>query len=545
MNGVLLRLALRFHRTGFVACTVIGTLFGILQVGGFSAAAGSTAEERQIFAAQMGPLAAQMSYMLPLPRRIDTLAGFVQWRTFGILPLVFGFWGLFAAAGAMRTDEESGLVEQWLGAGVSRVRYVVARLVAFDIVAAAAIILTCASTGVAATAASEPIAAAGLAAQGTVLLAAVGALYAVFLLVAQFVTTGRSAAGAGAGVLAVLFFLNSFSRTQEAVEPSARISPFWHYDRTRALLPDGPFDVASALALASATVVLAALAGAAFVRRDLGGSVLASTPRPAPAVLAPSANRLLRLPVLPALYEQRLGLVCWLLGVTAGAVCFASLTRTVIDVMVGTPSMRAYLDAMLRGGTNYYQAFIGFGWFGVLELLVAMYVVTQTARWVSEEGDGRLEMMLSAPVHRWRVPVERGLALAIAVLAIGGLGAVAAGLGLLAQDLPLDWAGLLGAALLLLPVGLALGAVGAAMVSSWPRGAVVTVAACGVGGYLIQQFGLLLRWPQWAMRLSVFELYGSPLARGVYWEGLSILLGITAGGFALAMYGMERHEVER
>ena len=545
MNRTLLRLSLRLSRTGFVACAVIGALSGVLQAGGFATAAGGTPAERQIFAAQMEPLAAQMSYLLPLPRRIDTLAGFVQWRSFGLLPLVFGFWTLFAAAGAVRADEERGLVEQWLGAGVSRVRYVVARLVGFVIAASGAISITCVATGAAAAAVGEPIAAVRLALQGTVLLATVAALYALFLLVAQFVTTARSAAGVGGGLLAVLFFLNSFSRTQEAVEPFARISPFWHHDRTRALLPDGSFDLASTLVLAGAAVALAALAGGAFRGRDLGASVLAGRPRPTPPVFMPSANPLLRLPVVPALYEQRLGLTFWLLGVAVGAVFFASLTRTVIDLMVGTPSMRAYLDAMMRGGTNYYQAFVGFGWFGVLQLLLAVYVVTQTARWVSEDADGRLEMVLSAPVHRWWVPVERGLALSVAVLAIGGLGAVAAGLGLVAQDIALDWAALTSAALLLLPLGLALAAVGATLVGCWPRAAVVVVATCGIGGYFIPQFGLLLQWPEWAMRLSVFELYGSPLARGVYWEGLWILLGIAAAGFGLAMFGMERREVGR
>ena len=80
MNGTLLRLSLRLSRTGFVACAVIGALSGVLQAGGFATAAGGTPAERQIFSAQMDPLAAQMIYLLSLPLRLDTLAGLLKCR---------------------------------------------------------------------------------------------------------------------------------------------------------------------------------------------------------------------------------------------------------------------------------------------------------------------------------------------------------------------------------------------------------------------------------------------------------------------------------
>jgi putative exporter of polyketide antibiotics len=61
--------------------------------------------------------------------------------------------------------------------------------------------------------------------------------------------------------------------------------------------------------------------------------------------------------------------------------------------------------------------------------------------------------------------------------------------------------------------------------------------------YLVTQLGPLLKWPSWALKLSVFSLVGNPLTDGVYWSGLWGLLTITVVGFGLAAIVMQRREV--
>jgi hypothetical protein len=53
----------------------------------------------------------------------------------------------------------------------------------------------------------------------------------------------------------------------------------------------------------------------------------------------------------------------------------------------------------------------------------------------------------------------------------------------------------------------------------------------------------LLRWPDWAVKLSVFNLYGAPLTNGVDWSGLWIMSAITIGGFAVGALLMQRRDV--
>ncbi|HEV2034561.1 MAG TPA: hypothetical protein VGU71_10260 [Candidatus Dormibacteraeota bacterium] len=51
--------------------------------------------------------------------------------------------------------------------------------------------------------------------------------------------------------------------------------------------------------------------------------------------------------------------------------------------------------------------------------------------------------------------------------------------------------------------------------------------------------------PDWFLDISPGSLYGLPLIKGVDWTGLYTLIGITAAGFAVALFAMRRREVGR
>jgi len=59
----------------------------------------------------------------------------------------------------------------------------------------------------------------------------------------------------------------------------------------------------------------------------------------------------------------------------------------------------------------------------------------------------------------------------------------------------------------------------------------------------MEQLGPPLHWPGWALNLSVFSLYGTPLTSGVDWTGLWIMSAITIGGFAGGALLMQRRDV--
>ena len=86
---MLIRIALKQQTVGLIALALAGVLGGVLNALAFIQIAGTTPAERAAFAQQMTLLGAQLSYMLPVPVRIDTLSGYLEWRLFGFIVLVF------------------------------------------------------------------------------------------------------------------------------------------------------------------------------------------------------------------------------------------------------------------------------------------------------------------------------------------------------------------------------------------------------------------------------------------------------------------------
>lgn len=258
----MLRIAIGAHRTGFLVVAVLGFALAFVEVVGFAAAAGHTAAERAAFGKQMAELAPQITYLVPLPVHPETLAGYVQWRTYGTLSIVFGFWALMAATGAIRNEEERGLLETWLASGVGRLQLVAARFSAFTTSAAAAVLVTALGTPAAAAAIGDKVGAAPLTQVSVALLGLTLACFGIGLLAAQLVATRRGAAALGGTTLLALFLVDSMSRVRPSVADWSWLSPFALYDRTTVVAPGGRFDVPATAALFVAATVIAALSAA-------------------------------------------------------------------------------------------------------------------------------------------------------------------------------------------------------------------------------------------------------------------------------------------
>ena len=209
----------------------------------------------------MEALGPTLSWFLPLPLRVDTVGGFLQWRVYGALPLLFGFWALMSAAGATRGDEERGLVEQWLTRGVARTRYLTVRVLTFCLAAVVSISLTSAAIYLGAAGTGSSLDSTAFAEISLALLGLTLLCYTIAMALAQLVSTRNSAAGLGGAVLLVLFLLNGFSRTVDSLRPLARaVSPFYYYDRSNPLTPGGSFDLAATLGLFAVAAIVAAVA---------------------------------------------------------------------------------------------------------------------------------------------------------------------------------------------------------------------------------------------------------------------------------------------
>jgi polyether ionophore transport system permease protein len=539
----LLRLALRSHRTGVIMTGLAGAVGGLLNSIGFAQVVGTSAAARALFAQQMELFARQLTYLLPAPAQLDTMAGYLAWRWFGSAVVIYAFWALLAGTGAGRGDEERGLAELWLSTGVSRTRLIGARVAGFAAVAAVSIAVTLAGTAVGAAVGQEPFSPGPLALQGVAMWILTIVVFACALVVAQLVTTRRSATGIAGIVVLVLFMLNAAARSGIDAGAVQWLSPFYLYERSTPLLRGGSLDLAATATSAVSALVLIVLAILAFVRRDIGGPLFRGAAGKTSVRWSPARDPLLRTPVLAIVDQQRGWVAAWALGLALLAAFLTSITKTTVDALGSSdiPVLRAYFE---RAGISAYADFVGVIWFSTLLLLVSLFVVAQVNGWAADDAEGRLEMTLSAPVSRTRVVLERIAAVIVACAVVVSLSSLAVYLTATSTRISLPLGRFVVASAAVLPVAYAFAGIGHALVGWRPRVAVAALGTVAVVGYFAQQFTPLFQWPDWVNNISLYALYGRPMSTDD-WAGIVTLIAIGTAGTAVALVVMRRRDVGR
>lgn len=539
----MLRITLRLQRTGLIGMSAFGVFYGVIQAAAYKSAAGTTEASRAAFGQQLETLGRSLTYLLPIPQRLDTVGGYMHWRVYGALPILFAFWSIMSAGGAARGDEERGLLDQWVTAGAGPWRYITARFAGFFIAAIVAVAATSAAIDAGAIAAGAALDTVAVLEESVALLAVALTCYAVVLVVAQFTTTRNAAAGLGGAVVAVMFFVNSFGRTVDGLKPvAALISPFYYYDRTNPLVPGGSFHLWGTLGVFVSSLLLTVLAAWLLQIRDLGAPVIKRRVKEVPFTDRPSENPLLRIPVIASVYEQRRGILAWAVGLSLGAVYMASTGRPIVDTLVkGSSAFRNYLT--VAGHGDPYVALTGYFWYGIFVTLLSVYAITQVSRWSADDNEGRLEMVLSAPVARTRVVFERALSLVVDTVVIVAVSSTSFYFAAHAANINIPAGNVIQASVPLILLAMSFAAVGALLASRIPRATVAVLATIAFLSYLLTELGPLLKLPDWVVKVSVFSLYGNPVTSGIDWTGLWIMLAVTALGFGAGAVLMQRRDV--
>ena len=236
-------------------------------------------------------------------------------------------------------------------------------------------------------------------------------------------------------------------------------------------------------------------------------------------------------------------IVAWALGLAVLAGFLTSITKAMVDTFGSSdvPILRLYFE---RAGINAYADFVGVIWFSTLLLLISLFVVAQVNGWAADDAEGRLEVILSAPVSRARVVVERIAAVLVACAAVVAVSSLAVYLTATSTGISLPGGRFVFASVAVLPVGYAFAGIGHALVGWRPRVAVAVLGALAVIGYFAQQFAPLFQWPDWVTNISLYALYGTPMSKDD-WSGIATLVGIGVVGTAVAIVAMRRRDVGR
>ena len=547
------RIALRSHITGVLGWGGLLTLLAVVEAGSFTRVAAATPGGRDQLAAGMMSIAQQTSYLLPNPGHLNTLGGYVGWFLFGYMPLFYGVWAVVAGTAASRGDEEKGLVDQWLATGMPRWRLLLVRFAAFAVAVTVATGLPMVVVAAIALGANEPLNIGGMILQGLPGIATSGVCFAIGLLAGQLVATRRNALGVGMIAVLGLYLLNGFSRQDADLKPYRWISPFAYSDLSDPIVTGGHLDIPGVLVICVMAAAVLQLAIGAFSNRDLGSTLFGQAKSAHKPMRVADTNPLVRTPVLVSLWDQRIGLITWSVAIGLYAAMNISLVRPFVKFFTsqGTDSVMAAQAkaAFGTGKSDPYAGFIGAEWYTVACLLLAAFAITQVSRWASDDTEGRVEMTLSAGVPRWRVIVERVATLSVAAAILLTFNTIAVYAAAHKNQIDLDVARVIAASILVIPMALAFGGLGAAIAAIRPRPAMIALTSVLVASYMFPLMAVPMfaphQPPDWFVNLSVFKLYGVPLTDGTNWPGLWALTAIVAIGFGGAFVAMERREVGR
>ncbi|MBA3349827.1 MAG: hypothetical protein H0T12_04655 [Actinobacteria bacterium] len=538
MIGV--RLFLVIHRRSIIGLVFLALGLGMLQASGYEIAAGHSAAEQQAFGRQTHELASQLAYLTPVPKDLSTLGGYITWRVFGALPLMFGLWVVWFATSALRGSEEKHLTETLLGAAVSRHALIAYATGAFATAAVATVSALC--IGLAASSAGV-LGGGRLLLQGGALIALLTFIFGLGSLASQLGTTRRSAFALGAVALFVLNFINSMGTASKALAAVRWVSPLSWYSSSDPLVRGGVFSASGTIGLLGLGAALVALAAVAFHRRGVAQPLVGVKARTRQTLTEATAEGWYRHPVVGALYEQRMPLAWWVTGIIGTVMFFVGLAPGMVAALEQIPQLHKYLSTIT--GNDIERGVIGLFLIGTVQLELALFAVSAVARWAGDDASGRLELELSTPVSRSSLVARR----AATMTAGAGL------LSMTALAVMFVLAGARGihfgpgrsflAAILMVPFTLALAAVGSLWTSWRPQGAVFVLTAVAVTSYFIQEVTPLYGWSERLLDFSVFHLYGNPLVNDPDPGRIAVLIGICLVGFGGSAYLARSRDVGR
>ncbi len=468
----------------------------------------------------------------------DTLGGFTNWRYGLIFFLLPGVWSLMALSGTLVSEMRRGSMEFVAGSPIARRRIALEKLTGHLAAMTLAMLIVAFFLwliGVAfATLPGDEIPAD--AALGYALAMGLSALTAgtVALALAPFVGRG-GAAGIAAVVLVGSWLVYGYRESVAAFEAISWLSWFSWTASHRPIA--GITDWASLVPLAGIIVVATAIGLVAFERRDLGDIGALRLPSRPRWLLGLSG------PLTRALGERLNAAIAWGLGVGVYAFIIAVSAEDLARVIAETPTLEEVMRLAFPNADLTEPGFALQVLFVQLGTIFAGFAAAGlVGGWASDESEGRMEMLLTAPVGRFRWMLGAGfgtyLAIAVVALIVGIVTALAiAGTG---GDVLTPLAGISVIAL----YGTAVAGIGlAAGGLIKPSFAAPTVIVVVVGMLLIDILAPILELPEWVTNLSLAHHYGEPMIGS--WDPVGILasLGLAIGGLVIGAWGFSRRDL--
>ncbi len=264
---------------------------------------------------------------------------------------------------------------------------------------------------------------------------------------------------------------------------------------------------------------------------------------------------MLRNIVLKTLRDRRRSLLFWGLGLAAIAAMMVAFYPVIRDATFISEYLESFPEeflALFAGEVIDYTSPEGFLngelFFLMYPLLLLVFAVGFGSDAIAgEEERGTMDLLLANPLNRWRIVLEKFVAMVICILlltavfwAILAIGGAIIDMGL---NLARLWAVCFSGMLLALSFGTIALAAGCAR---GKRGISMGVGgALGVYAYMLNALGPLVDWLEPFQVASPFYYYidANPLANGLNPLHVAVLIGLTVVFLVIAVVTFERRDL--
>jgi ABC-2 type transport system permease protein len=521
------------------AVLLVGVLVGLVAfaVAGTVAAQFPSAADRADLATQMGMLPPLFRGLIGEPIAVETMPGFVSWRTLNFAPLFIGIWSAIAMSGLIGGEIGRGSLEvlaawplrRWSLAAAKATAHVVGLAVAMVIAA----LITVAATTILATQPGDAATIAASLAEFTWI--GLGALFAGSIAWLLGPVLGRAqAAAAGTMILVASYIVNGFAASVPFFQSIQFLSIFeWTADH-RPLA--GVYDWAPVAAVALVDGILIVLGIALFIRRDI---LEPASHGPSPAGARWSVRGVTARSVAESLstavpFGAGVGVFGFFIAVSADE--FADLLQQLPQLGELLQSFFPGLDLTTAAGVLQLM-FVTFS-----ALLFGLAAASLAHGWGADERMGRLETVLAAPISRvaWALRSGAGTLIAVAIAALVSATLISIGTIIRGDDPSGPFIGTLVVGLYaagLAGVGLAVGG----LVS--PRFGGLVVGLYVMGAFLLEFVGAPLDLPEAILDLSLARHIGQPMIGTFDPVGMAFCALLAVGGLIACAVGFRRRDL--
>jgi ABC-2 type transport system permease protein len=500
-----------------------------------------TVEKRLAIAAQMMSLPAVFQGMLGEMIGIDRLGGFLSWRTINFLPIIFGIWTVVAMSGLLAGELARGSLDLLATSPQSRTRLALEKVGGYVLALAVAIVLFAigayATINAFGTLPEDPVGVDAVLAHAVWLFVVALIPGALAFAVAPFVGRGGALGIGGIGLFAS-FMISAYGSSISVFES---LEPLSYLAITAGHRPiAGAWDWPSVAAMGGAAIVLLGIGVASFVRRDL---------------LVPTGGRI-KLPTNPLLltgpfsrsFGERLpASLVWGAAIGLFGLLISFSVDEFVRALSGIPEIVEMIRAIFPDADIMSAAgFLQLAFFSEAILFISVAAAALVAGWASDEGERRLELILSAPLTRAGWAVRSSLGVMAGIVVVVGLLMVGVAIGASTQAAAGNVASLtLGVSVLglyamaLAGIGLAVGGL------VRPSLAAPVTLIVALAFFLWDLIGSIVGLQEELLDLALNRHLGQPILGQFDWPGMAACAILAFGGIAICAIGMRRRDIGR